>query len=244
ARFRGPVRPQPSACPGTLPRFGWAFRQALRRGEGCGRADPVGVPNPARLARLAAAGHYFGVHMHPIRWCPKQRAWIHDFDDARWLARTVRASLEAYAGWAGEPARRFRGGAGFLSNGIIEALEAGGGEGDLTLEPVASWGLEAVHVPTSIDASPFVGRYTDCRTAPHRPFRPAHRDFRVSGGERGRGLVMVPLSTRASYPRRPLWRRVARRLSLLEPERELLYPAAPWPHPRFFLGFAPEHPHY
>jgi len=232
--FSEQLRAKLSACTGTPPRFGWYFRTDPQIAEVYGRADHVMVANPARLARLAAAGDYFGVHMHPIRWCPKQRAWIHDFDDARWLARTVRASLEAYAGWAGEPARRFRGGAGFLSNGIIEELEAGGVEVDLTLEPVASWGLEAVHVPTSIDASPVVGRYTDCRTAPHRPFRPAHRDFRVSGGERGRGLVMVPLSTRASYPRRPLWRRVARRLSLLEPERELLYPAAAWPSPRFF----------
>src|SRR5215813_6891664 len=63
------------------------------------------VANSARLARLAAAGDYFGVHMHPIRWCPKHRAWIHDFEDAAWHARTVRGSLEAYAGWAGEPAR-------------------------------------------------------------------------------------------------------------------------------------------
>ena len=209
--FSEQLRAKLSACTGTPPRFGWYFRTDPQIAEVYGRADHVMVANPARLARLAAAGDYFGVHMHPIRWCPKQRAWIHDFDDARWLARTV-----------------------FLSDGIIEALEAGGVEVDLTLEPVASWGLEAVHVPTSIDASPVVGRYTDCRTAPHRPFRPAHRDFRVSGGERGRGLVMVPLSTRASYPRRPLWRRVARRLSLLEPERELLYPAAAWPSPRFF----------
>ena len=192
------------------------------------------VANSARLARLAAAGDYFGVHMHPIRWCPKHRAWIHDFEDAAWHARTVRGSLEAYAGWAGEPARRFRGGAGFLTNGIVETLEARGVEVDLTLEPVVSWGLEAVHVPTSIDVSPIVGRFTDCRTAPHRPFRPSHRDFRVPGGESGRSLVMVPVSTRASHPRRPLWRRVPCRLALVEPEREVLYPAAPWPSPRFF----------
>jgi len=89
-------------------------------------------------------------------------------------------------------------------------------------------------VPTSIDGSPIVGRFTDCRTAPHRPFRPSHRDFRVPGGESGRGLVMVPVSTRASHPRRPLWRRVPCRLALVEPEREVLYPAAPWPSPRFF----------
>lgn len=232
--FSEQLRAKLSACTGTRPRFGWYFRTDPQIAEVYGRSDHVMVTNSARLARLAAAGDYFGVHMHPIRWCPEQRAWIHDFDDATWHARTIRASLEAYAGWAGELARRFRGGAGFLTNGIVETLEAGGVEVDLTLEPVVSWALEAGYVPTSVDASPIVGRPTDCRSAPHQAFRPAHRDFRVSGGEPGRGLVMVPLSTRASYPRRPLWRRAARRLALLEPEREVLSPAAPWPSPRFF----------
>jgi len=86
------------------------------------------------------------------------------FPDVAWHARAVRASLEAYAGWASEPARRFRSGAAFLTNGIVEAMEAGGIEVDLTLEPAASLARRAVHVPTSVDVSPIVGRYT----APHK----------------------------------------------------------------------------
>jgi hypothetical protein len=91
--------------------------------------------------------------MHPIQWSAKQRPWIHDFHDVAWHARAVRASLEGHAGWAREPARRSRSGAAFLTNGIVEAMEADGIEVDLTLELAASWARQAVHGPTSIDAT-------------------------------------------------------------------------------------------
>ena len=232
--FSEQLRATLTARTGTPPRFGWYFRTDPQIADVYGRADHVLITDSARLTRLAAKGDYFGVHMHPIRWSATQRAWIHDFHDVAWHARAVRASLDAYAGWAGEPARRFRSGAAFLTNGIVEALEAGGIEVDLTLEPATSWARQAVHVPTSIDVSPIVGQHTDCRGAPHMPFRPAHRNFCVPGGEHARDLVMVPLTTRAIYPRRPLWRRVARRLGIVRPDREVLYPSGAWPSPQFF----------
>jgi len=232
--FSEQLRATLTAFTGTPPRFGWYFRTDPQIADVYGRADHVLITDSARLTRLAARGDYFGVHMHPIRWSAKRRVWIHDFQDVAWHARAVRASLEAYAGWAGAPARRFRSGAAFLTNGIVEAMEAGGVEVDLTLEPAGNWGRQAAHVPTSIDVSPIVGRYTDCRAAPHLPFRPAHQDFRVPGGESARDLVMVPLTTRAIYPRRPLWRRGARRLGLVRPDREVLYPSVAWPSPQFF----------
>src|SRR5215831_5197565 len=102
--FSEQLRAKLSACTGTPPRFGWYFRTDPQIAEVYGWAGHVMVANPARLARLAAAGDYFGVHLHPIRWCSEHRAWIHDFDDSAWHARTVRASFEAYAGWVGEPA--------------------------------------------------------------------------------------------------------------------------------------------
>ena len=68
-------------------------------------------------------------------------AWIHDFHDAAWHTRAVRAALEAYAGWAGEPARRFGSAAAFLTKRIVQEMESGGVELDLIPEPAASWGL-------------------------------------------------------------------------------------------------------
>jgi len=42
------------------------------------------------------------------------------------------------------------------------------------------------------------------------------------------------------YPRRPLWRWVARRLALLEPDRELFYAGTAWPSPRSFWDLVAE----
>jgi len=220
---------------GAAPKFGWYFRTDPQIAEVYGRAEYGLAEFSGRSARLEAQGDYFGVHPHPIRWCEQRRLWVHDFADAAWLADCTRSSLEAYARWAGSPARRFRTGAGFLSNEIVDVMDQCGVQVELGLEPVAGWGLEGTHVPTSVDTSPMVGAYTDCRTAPRVPFRPARHDFRVADGTGGRSLVIVPLSTTALLPVRPLWKRVARRLAgKMPPPARPLYPSAPWPSARFY----------
>lgn len=223
---------------GAAPTFGWYFRTDPQIADVYGRPDHVLAAYPDRMARLESKGDYFGVHAHPIRWCEQRRLWVHDFADAAWLAHCTRFSLEAFARWAGSPALRFRSGAGFLTNEIVEAIHQCGVKVDLSLEPVAGWGLNASDVNTSVDTSPIVGAYTDCRTAPRVPFHPAHHDFRVSGGRRGRGLVMVPLATRLVPPEKPLWWRVARRLARGSsgswPKVQMLYPSAEWPSERSY----------
>jgi hypothetical protein len=219
----------------AAPKFGWYFRADPQIAEVYGRPDYALTEFSDRTAQLKAKGDYFGVHAHPIRWCEDRRLWVHDFADAEWLTRCTRFSLEAYARWAGSPARRFRAGAGFLSNEIVDVIEQCGVKVDLSLEPVAGWGLEATDVPTSLDASPIVGNYTDCRTAPRVPFRPARHDFRVPSERSDRSLVMVPLATTALLPFRPLWKRIARRLvGKASPPVRALYPSGKWPSSRFY----------
>lgn len=220
---------------GAAPKFGWYFRTDPQIAEVYGRPDYALTHFSEHTAQLEARGDYFGVHAHPIRWCGDRRLWVHDVADTEWLVRCVRSSLEAYAQWAGSPARRFRAGAGFLSNEIVDVLDQCGVKVDLGLEPVAGWGLDATEVPTSLDASPIVGNFIDCRTASRVTFRPARHDFRVPSKSSGRSLVMVPLSTTALLPFRPLWKRIARRLvGKPSPPARVLYPSNKWPSSRFY----------
>ena len=223
---------------GAAPQFGWYFRTDPQIAEVYGRADHVLETYPERVSHLMSMRDYFGVHAHAIRWSPKRKIWVHDFADREWLAHCARFSLESFAQWAGRPAERTRWGAGLLTNEIIAALDECGVKIDLTLEPVAGWGLTATEVATSIDTSPMVGEYTDCRAAPRVPFHPAHHDFRVSDGESGRDLLMVPLSTAPVISPLSLWRRVARSLRYGSKagaaDVQVLYPGVEWPSPGFY----------
>lgn len=232
--FAEQLRSELTEGAGAVPRFGWYFRTDPQIAEVYGRPDFALTEFPARAGRLEASGDYFGVHSHPIRWSEHRQLWVHDFADAGWLAHCTRFSLEAFAGWAGSPARRFRAGAGFLSNEIVDVIDECGVKVELGLEPVAGWGLEDTEVSTSIDASPMVGAYTDCGRAPRVPFRPARHDFRVPDRRHGRSVLMVPLATTALLPVRPLWKRTARRILGKSPEVRALYPSAPWPSARFY----------
>ena len=162
--------------------------------------------------------------------------WVHEFADPQRIADCTRAALDAFAGWAGGPCLYFRAGAGFVSNEMIEVAEQCGVQVDLSLEPVAGWGLRATSVPTSVDESPMVGDYTDCHGAPRVAFRPAHHDFRVPDGKGGRRLVMVPLTTvpvdEETAPRqRSLLDRLRGRDAGSGGDVQMLYPSVDWPTP-------------
>ena len=222
------------------PRFGWYFRTDPQIAEVYRRASHVLEEFPDHLARLAAQGDYFGVHVHPIRWSEAQGLWVHDIADREWLRHAIRFALEAFADWAATPARHFRMGAGFLRNDVVAILDEMGVAVDLTLEPVAGWGLGASAVPSGIDDSPIVGAYEDCRRAPREPFRPSYADFRIPDREGGRRLLMVPLTTYA-LPETTLLRRLAHKLTgKPRPPAQVLYPGLEWPSPTFFWDFAAE----
>jgi len=216
-----------AARSGARPRLGWYPRMDPQIAEIYGRPDHVFAQRPERIGRLRGQGDYFGVHAHAVRWSRERGEWIHDFGDPGWLTRCTGFALEAFGEWAGSPARLFRSGAGLVTNEIVEIAERRGVEVDMSLEPVAGWGLTAASVPTGVDASPIVGPYTDCRTAPRTPYRPALRDFRVAAGPDGRNLVMVPLTSCRVTPWQPRWRRLAR-LGWPRSEVWMMYPSSPW----------------
>jgi hypothetical protein len=218
---------------GRTPRFGWYVRTDPQIAEVYGRPDHALVAFPECAARLQAAGDYWGVHSHPIRWAPECGRWVHQFGDGDWPAEATRFALDAFGGWAGAPPRLFRAGAAFLSDRIVETVERAGVAIDLTLEPITGWGVGASAVQSGVDDSPAVGSYTDCGGAPREPYRPARHDFRVDGGRAGRRLLMVPLTTRSLARPRPWWWRAARRV-LRGPAPswvEVLYPFGSWPRP-------------
>ena len=216
---------------GRTPRFGWYVRTDPQIAEVHGRPDHALVAFPGCVDRLRAAGDYFGVHSHLIRWAPERGEWVHEFGDDQWQAHATRFALDAFGQWAGAPSRLFRSGAGFLSDRVLEVVEQAGVAIDLSLEPVTGWGVGAAAAQTSVDSTPIVGAYPACVGAPRVPYRPARHDFRVDGGRAGRRLLMVPLTTRSLVPPRPRWRRAARRV-LRGPAPtavEVLLPTAPWP---------------
>jgi hypothetical protein len=216
---------------GRIPRFGWYVRTDRQIAEVHGRADHALVAFPRCVERIQAAGDYWGVHAHPLRWDEARRQWVHDFSDGEWQADSTRFALEAFGEWAGTPARRFRAGAAFLTDRIVETAESAGVAVDLSLEPVTGSIVGAATVRSAVDETPMVGLYPDCGRAPREPYRPARRDFRVDGGRQGRHILMIPLTTRSLVPPHPWWWWAARRVVRGPAPRaaEVLYPSASWP---------------
>jgi hypothetical protein len=175
--------------------LGWYLRTDPQIAAVFGGADYLFREYRERLALLASRGDYFGVHSHPIRWSDAHGQWVHDFDDADWVAHSLRSALGAFERGAGERPRRYRCGAGFVSNEMFEVLDECGVELDLALEPVAGWGLWSREVPSGVDASPMVGAYSDVSGAPRVPYRPARHDFRVRASGAGRHVLVVPVTT-------------------------------------------------
>lgn len=109
-----------------LPRFGWYVRTDRQIADVHGRADHALVAFPRCVDRIRAAGDYWGVHAQPLHWDGARGQWVRDFSDGGWQGSATRFALEAFGEWAGTPVRRFRAGAAFLSNRIVEAAERAG----------------------------------------------------------------------------------------------------------------------
>jgi hypothetical protein len=198
--------------------FGWYLRTDPQIAAVFGGGDYLFREHKDRLAWLASRGDYFGVHAHQLRWSEAHGTWVHDFDDPTWLTNSVRSALEAFARGAGERPRRFRCGAGFLTNEIFDVLDECGVDLELALEPVAGWGLWSREVPSGVDASPMVGAYTDLSGTPRVPYRPARHDFRVRAASDGRNVLAVPVTTVTVRPSPDA-----------APEVRVLYPALVYP---------------
>lgn len=219
------------------PAFGWYFRTDPQIGHAFGRPDAALHRFAEPIARLRAHGDYFGVHMHPVRWSTGHDRWIHDVADVRWLRACTHASLDVFEQWSGTPTQLFRGGAGFMSEDVVDVLDERGVTLEMSLEPTKSWALGASAVPSGIDDSPIEGAFIDCSSAPTTPYHPARGDFRRPGKAQARNLLFIPLSSGPYSITPPDWWSQAKRSvrRVYKPRnRHLYYPAAVWPSPRYF----------
>jgi hypothetical protein len=180
---------------GAKPVFGWYFRMDPQIERVCGRPDFAMQAFPKRIDTLRQHDDYFGVHPHAMRWSAERKTWVHDFSDRQWLRFTTQFALDAFADCTGARPRVFRGGAGFLSDDIVDVIDREGVEAELGLEPVAGWGLRAKVVPGVLDKSPIVGEYTNCASAPKTPYHPSHENFLKPGNTDARRILMIPLTT-------------------------------------------------
>jgi hypothetical protein len=214
--FAGSLRKELTSVTGRQPQFGWYFRTDPQIAQVCGRADAAMTSYPDRIDKLHAAGDYFGVHSHLMRWSDRHDRWVHDVADGQWVRDCTALSLDAFEQWNGSPATLFRAGAGYMSNDIVDVLDERGVIAEMSLEPVAGWWMDSKVVGTEIDDSPIVGTYTDLSAAPRVPYRPARKDFRVIGAGEARNLVLVPHTTGALSPPKAGWlpkaKRVIRRM--------------------------------
>ncbi|MBK9624083.1 MAG: hypothetical protein IPO38_05845 [Rhodocyclaceae bacterium] len=211
----------------TAPVFGWYFRTDPQIGEAYGRPDHALQHYADRIEKFRSVGDYIGAHPHPLRWSEPHHAWVHDLSDGQWLADCTSSALDVFAEATGTPARHLRFGAGILSNEVVNAAEDCGIVVDLTLEPVAGWGLNARDVLTSVDASPIVGSFINCEGAPREPYQPARDEFRVCLAYGRRSIFLIPLSSVIGSNR-----------SDLIPTAHMLYPSVPWPSAGYFWDLA------
>jgi hypothetical protein len=193
--FAAALRKELTLAAGRKPQFGWYFRTDPQIAQVCGRADAAMTSYPERIDTLRAAGDYFGVHAHLMRWSDRHDRWVHDVADAQWVRDCTALSLDAFQQWNGSPATLFRAGAAYMSNDIVDVLDERGVIAEMSLEPVAGWWMDSKVVQTEIDESPIVGKFTDLSAAPRVPYRPARKDFRVVGTGEARHLVLVPQTT-------------------------------------------------
>jgi hypothetical protein len=233
--FAGSLRESLARASRQAPVFGWYFRMDPQIAAVCGRADVAVTGFRERVAALERAGDYFGVHMHPLRWSEARAQWVHDFADAQWLRESTQFTLDAFRACFGRPCPLFRAGAGFMSNDIVDVLDRNGVVMEMSLEPVASWGLSADVVPTAVDASPIVGAFIDCARAPRTAYHPSRADFRRRGEGDARDLLMVPMTSASPPTPRGVRSHVARWWrGSGGASAQMLYPSLSWRSERHF----------
>jgi hypothetical protein len=212
----GKARARLAAATGAPVHWSWFFRTDPQIEAIWGSGGwPIEAHRDA-VEDLVARGDEIGVHCHPFRWDEAVGRWVEDFEDPRWVATCVDASLAAFERAAGRPCRSFRFGARWLDEASVRRVAERGVRHELTLEP---------GFPPREDMPPaeFRGRFPDYARAPRGLYRPGD-DFLAPGVGRG-GPWMIPVTT-GSPERR--WKALRRRAAgLLVPSRRRPGPWAP-----------------
>jgi hypothetical protein len=155
---------------GRPARFTWT----LRMDAGVDPPSWAVDAHPGLIADVTERGDALGVHVHGWRQDP-DGAWVDDFGDGEWFARTLDVALDAFAEALGRPCRITRMGNRFTSPAVLDQLAARGVAVDLSMEAGCTgvadgdWDHVRGHIP-------------DYRRTPRRPHRVRP------------GLVEIPLT--------------------------------------------------
>ena len=186
--MRAPLR----RATGAPVHFSWFLRMDPQIAHVYGSTGWVATRYGPLIRELEAAHDEIGLHPHAWRWDEARAGWFADFEDTGYIARCIRESFTAFERCFGRGCRSTRIGDGWMDDATLGLLERLGTRFDLTVEP----GRPLPALP-----EPFTGSLPDYVHAPHRPYRPAKRDFRKPGRwGRRRKLWEIPVSLG-----RPAW---------------------------------------
>jgi hypothetical protein len=206
-RLLADLRPRLSAATGRPAHFGWFLRMDPQIAEVWGSPTWVAEHHGDHLDEVRRCGDEIGLHPHPFRWLPRERAWLSDFADPDWVAHTLDSSVEAFARAFGRDCVALRWGDAWLDTASIDRAERLGIRFDLTLEP----GMASRTTPPPGERSS--GPFPDWGRVPRVPYTPSRADYRRPQRE-PRGIRMIPLSSAHLRlgPKRRLRRRLRRLL--------------------------------
>jgi peptidoglycan/xylan/chitin deacetylase (PgdA/CDA1 family) len=225
------------AVTGASTNFSWYFRMDPQMTALYPRSDHAASSNPDRIERLAALGDSFGLHVHPERWFDERGAWVDDYADRAWNLECIEHAVAAFTGFFGERPARHRYGGGYLDNDHIDLLERLGVLVDLT--PERRYLTAARRRDPNLQRTSTAQRtgvIPDCTRVSTMAYRPSRTDALTGDDRRGRGLVMIPLtSARIPFGASPV-RRGASRLKhpMTRAPWRVMYPHAAWPDGRAY----------
>jgi hypothetical protein len=170
-----PRRREIEQATGRQATFNWALRLDEQIAHAYGRADWPLHHDRELFHELLAEGDGFGIHPHAWRWDESADRWLEDHGRPGWTEHCTRLAHATFLKAFGWPPEFFRHGDRFLSQGLVQTLDALAIPFDLTMEP-GHPGVErlAPHERTT-------GSIPDYTATPTYPFRPSKADFRRPG---------------------------------------------------------------
>jgi hypothetical protein len=183
-----PRRHQIERATGRKVTFNWALRLDEQIAHAYGRADWPFHRYRQLFDELLSEGDGFGIHPHAWRWDDPAGRWLEDHGTAGWPEHCTRLAHATFLEAFGWPPEFFRHGDRFLSQSLIQTLDALAIPFDLTMEPgQPSVERLALHERAT-------GSIPSYASTPTYPFRPSKTDFRRAGTP-SHNVWSLPLAT-------------------------------------------------
>jgi hypothetical protein len=186
---------------GAPVRFNWYLRMDPQIEQVWGDPRWIAQAAPQLFETAEKHGDHMGIHPHMWRWDESRRDWYSDIGDVEWMRNCFQTARQAFTDVTGAPPVTCRFGDRYLSEAVVNEMDAAGIQVDVTLEP----GLPDEKLFEDPLAT---GLLPDCRTAPRIPYQPESGNYLRTARDGGaaRKLWMLPMSTTPPY-----WRWIRRR---------------------------------